>query len=143
MWTKRPERSFGSNQVLLGGMIWPASAMSMSCSTVVGIHGEGDGCFAGIDELHEFAGAADAADEVNALAGARIVDAEDGGEQAVLERSTSSREIGSASAAGSQARPCQAPSKYMRMSPGLRGDGRAVRCDGELLFHRGEETARA
>ena len=33
---KRPERSFGSNHVLFGGMICPASAMAMSCSTVVG-----------------------------------------------------------------------------------------------------------
>jgi hypothetical protein len=33
---KRPERSLGSNQVLFGGMIWPASAMSISWPIVTG-----------------------------------------------------------------------------------------------------------
>ena len=50
-----------------------------------GEHGEGDGGFAGIHELDEFARAADAADEVNALAGARVVNAEDGCEESLLE----------------------------------------------------------
>lgn len=49
------------------------------------IHGKSDCGFAGIDELDEFAGAADAADEIDALAGAGIVDAEDGSEEAVLQ----------------------------------------------------------
>src|SRR5713226_943964 len=35
-WTKSPLRSLGSNHVLLGGMMWPASEAAMSCSTVVG-----------------------------------------------------------------------------------------------------------
>ena len=26
-----PERSFGSNQVVFGGMIWPESAISINC----------------------------------------------------------------------------------------------------------------
>ena len=30
VWMKSPERSLGSNQVLFGGMIWPASAISIS-----------------------------------------------------------------------------------------------------------------
>ena len=32
----KPERSFGSNHVLFGGMICPASAISMSCRMVTG-----------------------------------------------------------------------------------------------------------
>ena len=31
LWITSPERSLGSNQVVLGGMILPVSAMSMSC----------------------------------------------------------------------------------------------------------------
>jgi len=34
--TTTPERSFGSNQVLFGGMISPASAMAMSWATDTG-----------------------------------------------------------------------------------------------------------
>ena len=30
-WMARPERSFGSNQVVFGGMMLPLSAMSISC----------------------------------------------------------------------------------------------------------------
>ena len=31
LWMTSPERSLGSNQVVLGGMMLPVSAMSMSC----------------------------------------------------------------------------------------------------------------
>ena len=31
LWITRPERSLGSNHVVLGGMMLPVSAMSMSC----------------------------------------------------------------------------------------------------------------
>lgn len=31
LWIARPERSFGSNHVVLGGMMLPLSAMSVSC----------------------------------------------------------------------------------------------------------------
>ena len=36
VWTTRPERSFGSNQVDLGGMMPPASAISITVSTFTG-----------------------------------------------------------------------------------------------------------
>ena len=79
-----PERSFGSNQVLLGGMIWPASAMSMSCDTVTG-NSENATPPRASTRLHQFLRSADPADEFDALAGAGIVDAEDGREQPVLQ----------------------------------------------------------
>lgn len=36
LWMTSPERSFGSNQVVLGGMMLPVSAMSISCFIVTG-----------------------------------------------------------------------------------------------------------
>ena len=36
VWMNNPDRSFGSNQVLFGGMICPASAMSINCANVTG-----------------------------------------------------------------------------------------------------------
>lgn len=36
LWMARPERSFGSNQVVLGGMMFPESEMFMSCSIETG-----------------------------------------------------------------------------------------------------------
>ena len=50
-----------------------------------GLHGEGDGGLAGVDVALELGGAADAADEVDARVGARVADAEDGGEEVLLE----------------------------------------------------------
>ena len=49
-----------------------------------GVQGEGDGGVTGVDLLAEVIGAADTADEADAFAGARVVDAEDGGEDVVL-----------------------------------------------------------
>ena len=50
-----------------------------------GEHGEGDSEVPAVDEFFEFGGAADAADEVDAFAGAGVVDAEERGEEAILE----------------------------------------------------------
>ena len=36
VWMARPERSFGSNQVVFGGMMLPLSAMFISCSMETG-----------------------------------------------------------------------------------------------------------
>ena len=35
-WMTMPVRSFGSNQVALGGMMLPVSAMRITCSIVTG-----------------------------------------------------------------------------------------------------------
>ncbi len=48
-------------------------------------HRKCDGAFPAVDALHQLARTADAADEVDALAGARIVDAEQRCEQARLK----------------------------------------------------------
>lgn len=48
-------------------------------------HGEGDSEVPAVDEFFEFGGAADTADEVDAFAGAGVVDAEERGEEAILE----------------------------------------------------------
>ena len=50
-----------------------------------GEHGEGAGVFAAVHKFFEFRRAADAADEVDAFAGARIIDAEDGREHLLLQ----------------------------------------------------------
>ena len=44
------------------------------------MHGKGDGHFAAVDATFEFAGATDAANEVDARVAAQVGDAEDGGE---------------------------------------------------------------
>ena len=79
-----PERSLGSNQVLFGGMIWPASAMSISWATVVGYIEEGHAA-GRVHAAEVLAGSADAADKVDALTGARIIDAENWGQELLLE----------------------------------------------------------
>ena len=84
-WTKRPERSFGSNQVDFGGIVAPASAIAMTSEICVGIHREGDRAAPRAHALLQLARAANPADEVDAGIRARIADAEDRPEEAVLE----------------------------------------------------------
>jgi len=50
-----------------------------------GVHGKGDGCTLRIDLRAQVICAADAADEINPVARARIVDAENRGEDIVLQ----------------------------------------------------------
>ena len=81
---------------------------------MVGIHRKRDRGFAGVHELDQFAGAADAADEIDALAGARVVDAEHGREQAVLQAVTSS--------ARSDRRPASAATRGHTMAVEIHAD---------------------
>ena len=76
----------GSNHVLLGGMISPASAAAISCSTVVGCMANGEGGGARVDAALELAGAPDAAHEVDPLVGPGVADAEDRLEYALLQQ---------------------------------------------------------
>jgi hypothetical protein len=95
MWQNIASRSFGSNQVLLGGMMPPASAMLIRSSMLVGNRRERAGVFAAVHQLFQFRRAADAADEIDALARARIVNAEDRREHVLLQQRHVERSIGS------------------------------------------------
>ena len=81
-----PSRSFGSNHVLLGGMTPPASAMAIKSSDARREHGKRAGEFAAVHQLFQFRRAADAADEMDALARARIVNAEHRREHVFLQQ---------------------------------------------------------
>jgi len=99
-----------------------ASAMAMSCSTWSDTW-KTPPPPAGIDQLHEFVGPADAADEIDALACARIIDAEERREQAVLQARHIELRNGVRIRRRFQAKSYHAPSRYIRISPGLCGFG--------------------
>ena len=86
MWQNIASRSFGSNQVLFGGMMPPASAMLIKSSMLVGNMRERAGVFAAVHELFQFRRAADAADEIDFFARARIVNAEHRRENLFLQQ---------------------------------------------------------
>ena len=72
-----PSASLGSNQVDFGGMMPPASATAIRSSMLRRVEREGHRHLAGVDAALELGEAAPAADEVDALVGARVGDAEE------------------------------------------------------------------
>ena len=81
-----PSASLGSNQVDLGGMMPPASATAIRSSMLRREEREGDRHLARVDPPLELAEAAPAADEVDALVGARVGDAEQRLDQVAREQ---------------------------------------------------------
>ncbi len=85
-WTNSPLASLGSNHVDFGGMTWPVSA---TCDEVGGggrEEHEAHGSAAAVDEALDLLDPADAAHEGDPLVGARVADAEQGCEHAVLQQ---------------------------------------------------------
>ncbi len=114
-----PSASFGSNQVDFGGMIAPASATAIRSAHLRRIEREGGRAPAGADAPFEFAEPAPAADEVDALVGARIGDAEErlddmAGEEG--DRQPADRIIGRDQAGASRSR-YQRPPRTIPNSP--------------------------
>ena len=64
-WQNIASRSFGSNQVLLGGMMPPASAIGHQVLDARREHRERAGVFAAVHQLFQFRRAANAADEID------------------------------------------------------------------------------
>ena len=84
--TKSPLRSLGSNQVLLGGMTCAGVGDGHELVERRRVEREGDGHLARVHPALELRRAADAADEVDPLVGARVADAEDRPEDPVLQQ---------------------------------------------------------
>ena len=68
-WMSSPSRSFGSNQVLFGGMIAPASDTAIRSATLTGNIENATAALPDVDERLELGGAAGAADEIDPLVG--------------------------------------------------------------------------
>ena len=78
--TTTPSRSFGSNQVDFGGMIFPASAICQQFLDGCRMQRECHRHLSGIHPPLELSQSADPTDEIDPLARARIVDARGAGE---------------------------------------------------------------
>ncbi len=75
----------GSNQVLLGGMMAPASDTAIRSSTSTGIQRKRYRRAPGVDELFELARSTRAADELDARVGSHVLDLQHGRQQLVLQ----------------------------------------------------------
>lgn len=78
-----PLRSFGSNQVGRHDLAGVGDGHELIDRG--GVHGEGDGELAAVHQLFQLGCATNAADEVDALAGAGVVDGEDGFQELILK----------------------------------------------------------
>ena len=83
--TNSPSRSFGSNHVDFGGMMPPASAMAIRSATLTGYSENATAALPAVDQALEFGGAADAADEIDALVRARVADLQQRLQHALLQ----------------------------------------------------------
>ena len=87
VWISRPSRSFGSNQVDLGGMMPPASETASSSSGVTAASEESDRGGSRVDRLLQGPNAPRPADERHPRIGADVRHVEHRGENPVLEDS--------------------------------------------------------
>jgi len=85
MWQNIASRSLGSNQVLLGGMMPLASAMVIKSSMLVGNMENAQAYSPSFTSFSNSPRAADAADEIDALARARVINAEQRREDKFLQ----------------------------------------------------------
>ena len=76
MWITRPERSFGSNHVVLGGIMLPVVRNIHKLLHGYGVESKCHSHFPGIHTVLEFAETADSANEVDTLVGTQVGDAE-------------------------------------------------------------------
>jgi hypothetical protein len=119
---KKPERSLGSNQVLLGGMIWSASEMAMSCSTVTGNIEK-----ATAKSRLSTSFSSSAVPRIPPMKSMRLLVRGSsmprrGARRRSWRMETSSWSMGEASGAGFQVRRYHWPLRYMQHSPVLEGD---------------------
>ena len=142
-----PSASFGSNQVDFGGMILPASATAIRSGHLRRVEGEGDRHLAGVDPPLELVQAAAAADEVDALVGALVGDAEERLDRRARVRSVIGRRPTGSFAGTSSGRSVSRYQLAVEVHAEFAGRaGRTGSADGvdrEALAERGEERLRA